>query len=205
MIALEFDRKKARNTLNQQRRRLEKKGASDSDLQEYFGIPRSVSFGALSDTKLKQTWSRIKNYPKVTVTPLGEIRAEKYVRERRKWDELEPDTEEPWVSSFKASMRSNLFVNSAKANAANRSKRQAALRETLYGAALAKGHKKLANAVKTMKWPELRKLLDDSAGIFSVHLVPSPTGQRAIADYEQGIIQDADEEFLEQMNSIFSG
>lgn len=205
MKALEFDRKKARNSLNQQRRRLEKRGANPDDLQEYFGIPRSISFGALSDAKLKQTWERIKSYPPVTVTSLGQIRASKYVRERLKWDALQPDNSDPWVSSFSASIRSNLFTSSAKANAAKRMKRESTLRETLYGAALAKGHVKLANAVKNLSWKDLRKLLDESAGVFSVHLVPSPSGQRAIADYEQGIIQDADQEFIEQMNSIFTG
>lgn len=107
----EFDRKRALNNLNAQRRALKKKGADPTDMKDYFGISNTVPFGSLKDAELKRLYDNYKSAPTVQVIR-GTILPTKYVRAHNVWygADKRGNVGAPYVKSYKKALNTNFMT-----------------------------------------------------------------------------------------------
>lgn len=106
----DFNRKKARNTLNKQRRRFEERGASPSEIADYFGVPYATQFGKLSDTDLKILSDKVAKMPQVKVMNDGRILPTRYINSFNEWFSAESLKERPPMRSGLASAMASNFM-----------------------------------------------------------------------------------------------
>lgn len=193
------ERQRMLNTLNKQKQRLMKKGASPDDIRAYFGVDLSVPFSKLSPTQLKATRDRVKAQPKVTVRN-NTLLPVKYVQNHDLWYGTTTDSGKrvptvAYKTSYKSALDSNLLHYSDKKSLMERKKSFDMQSRELYTSAIEElGLDDIANELSKMDSKDFWKFVSSGKGIIDfaevIYFVDTETKELIEDNIDEEIAKD---------------
>lgn len=201
---MDINRDQVRNRLNKQRSRLRKRGASPSEISDYFGIPSTVPFGSLSNNDLKTILDRVNKLPTVTVID-GYIYPTRYISARKIWDSK--GSRAPLVKGFKKALDTN-FIKQDKTLDDTRRRFKDFERNfvNLYADQVENlGLKDIADEIRKSSYKKLKRFIDAGMGTTDFSVFGNTNDETRSADeMAQDTIQEQREATANQISTLWS-
>lgn len=191
-----IDRTAARNRLNKQRARLKAKGASPTEIEDYFGVKNSVKFGNLTDESLKSVIDHVNKQPTVTVKN-GFIYPLRYIKAHQVWF----GTSANMIQGYKGTLRSNLFKDGTLAETRKRRKEiDKRYKESVLNALEEIGLDDLAKKLKRLSMKDFNEFMGRAGGIVD----PGELFSWTMSDGEMVEETQALDDYRERVTSLYN-